>query len=72
MTPTIIRHCKRGTQIGVVIDTGHNEWVFQVYSTHWKGNTQLIYSCPYSSFESKDGHMGALDHWLIYNERGNF
>lgn len=72
MTPTVVRHCRRGKQVGMVIDDGKGEFVFQVYSTHPEGHTQLIYSCPYSSFESKGDRMGALDHWLIYEERGNF
>jgi hypothetical protein len=72
MSPTIVRFCKRGNRIGVVTDV-KGDFYFQVYDINTGGSTHLIYSCPYDDFETpRDGRMGALDHWLIFEERGNF
>lgn len=74
-TPTVIRHYKRGNRVGMVIDVS-GEFYFQVYdvgtSRNHNGTTELIYSHPYSSFDNKGDRMGANDHFLIWQERGNF
>lgn len=70
-SPTIIRFCKRNNRVGLVIDNG--EFHFQVYDINDDGTTHLIYTCPYEHFDNHDyDRMGALDHWLIFEERGNF
>jgi hypothetical protein len=70
-SPTVVRHYTRGNRTGVVIDVS-GEFYFQVYDTTFAGTTHLIYTCVYSTFESNGDRMGALDHWLIFTERGNF
>jgi len=70
-TPTVVRFCKRGNRIGIVTDVS-GDFYFQVYEINPGGTTHLIYTMPYGHFEDKNGRMGALDHWLIFEERGAF
>jgi hypothetical protein len=74
-SPTMIRHYKRGNRVGLVIDVG-GEFYFQVYDTgsgrSHNGETQLIYSHPYGSFETDNGRMGAKDHFEMWRDVGSF
>ena len=74
-SPTMIRHYKRGNRVGTVTDVS-GTFYFQVYDVgngrDHDGSTHLIYSCPYSSFQSEDGRMGAEDHFLMWKDVGSF
>ena len=75
MSPTMIRHYKRGNRVGLVIDVS-GTFYFQVYDVggqrNHDGRTELIYKHPYSSYESKADTMGEMANFLIRQERGKY